>query len=69
MGQPSGIDVSCGVGCRLGSGVAEAEAVAVAWVGSCRSHSTPSLGTSIRCRRGFKKQKKKKRKKVNITKL
>ena len=52
--------MSCGVGCRPGSGL---------WlwrIGSCSSDLTPSLGTSICCgcspkKRGKKKKKKKKK--------
>ena len=49
---------------RLGSGIA----VAVVQTGSCSSDRTPSLGTSISCRCG-PKRKKKKRIKVYVIKL
>ena len=39
--------------------------VAVVQASSCSSHSTPSLGTSIGCRFGPKKEKRKEEKKEN----
>ena len=51
-----GVAVSCGVGCRHGSGVA----VAMVQAGSYSSDLTPSLGTYICHRCGLKKKKKKK---------
>ena len=48
------VAVSCGE-MWLRSGVA----VAVVWAGGCTLNSTPSLGTSMCCTRGPKKQKNK----------
>ena len=45
------------LGCRLQMWLRSPVAVAVVWAGSCRSDSTPSLGTSIGCGCGPKKQK------------
>ena len=42
--------------CRLQMWLRSRIVVAVAWAGSCSSDSTPSLGTSICCRRGPKKR-------------
>ena len=62
VGGGSHIAVSCGVGCRCGSGVA----VAVVHAGSCSSSLTPSLGIS-KCRRSSPLKKKKKKKKFGIS--
>ena len=48
------LSCSIGHGCGSGSGLA----VGVAWVGSCSSNSTPSLGTSVCCRCSCKKKNK-----------
>ena len=49
--------------CRLQTWLRSGIAVAVAQAGSCNSNLAPSLGISIWCRCGPKKQKKKKKKK------
>ena len=48
---------SCGVSCR--QHLRSLMAVAVAWVSSCSSSSTPSLGTTMCCRCGPKKKEEK----------
>ena len=50
----------CELRCRSQTQLRSHVVVAVAWVGSCSSDLTPSLGTPICCRCGPKKKKKKK---------
>ena len=57
----------CGVGYRHGSDPTLLS-MAVVQPGSCSSGSTPSLGTSVCCKLGPKKQKKKKKQKNKKTK-
>ena len=51
----------CELWCRLQTRLSSLIAVAVAWTGSCSSHSTPSLGTSVclGCSKKIKDKKKK----------
>ena len=53
----------CELWCRSQMWLRSSVAVAVAQASSCSSDLTPSLGTSIWCRFGPKKQKKKEKKK------
>ena len=50
-------ELQCRLKMQVGSGIS----VAVAQVYSCSSHSSPSLGTSMCCRCGHRKKRKKKK--------
>ena len=57
----------CEPWCRLQTRLGSCVAVAVVKASSCSSDSTPSLGTSICCRYGPKKQKKKQMKNKSLS--
>ena len=56
-----GSNLACELWCRSQTRLGSCVAVSVAYVGSCSSDLTPSLGTSVYCTCGPKKPKKEKR--------
>ena len=65
LASPSGLRIwyGCDMWCRSPTRLGSDVAVAVVEAGSCSSHMTPSLGTSICCRCSPKKKRKRKKKK------